>query len=80
VFFESFNAGNFEVGVKMVDACDGFPPGHPLHAYWVFYGGLTNAYTRIRVRQIATGLTDVWTSLPGSLPRSVGRTQAFPCE
>ncbi|MBZ0111488.1 MAG: trypsin-like serine protease [Thermoanaerobaculia bacterium] len=79
VFFESFSAGNFEVGVKMVDGC-GFPPDHPLHHYWVFYGALTNAETLIQVTQMATGLTNEWYNPPGELPFSVGRTDAFPCE
>lgn len=79
VFFESFDVGNFEVGVKMVDGC-GFPPGHPLHFYWVFYGGLTNAATHITVTQMTTGLEAEWINPSGNLPQSVGRTQAFPCE
>ncbi len=79
VFFESFNVGNFEVGVKMVDGC-GFPPGHPLHFYWVFYGGLTNAATRITTTQTTTGLEDEWINSARNLPLSVGRTQAFRCD
>ncbi len=79
VFFESFDVGNFEVGVKMVDGC-GFPPGHPLHFYWVFYGGLTNAATHITVTQMTTGLEDEWINPARNLPQSAGRTQAFPCQ
>lgn len=78
VFFDSFTEGNFEVGVKMVDAC-GLPPGDPLRAYWAFYGGLTNAETEIRITQLETGLSDVWTNPEGSFPTSEGRTAAFPC-
>ncbi len=78
VFFESFNPGNFEIGVKMVDGC-GLPEGHPLRFYWIFYGGLTNAETEVRVTQVATGLVDVWYNPAGMFPRSEGRTQAFPC-
>jgi hypothetical protein len=78
VFFQSFNPGNFEVGVKMVDGCS-LPAGHPLRSFWVFYGGLTNAETTIRVTQVATGLADTWTNPRGLFPQSVGRTGAFPC-
>lgn len=78
VFFQSFNPGNFEAGVKMVDGC-GLPEGHPLRSFWVFYGGLTNAETTIRVTQVATGLTDTWSNPRGAFPQSVGRTGAFPC-
>lgn len=79
VFFESFKSGNFEIGVKMVDAC-GLAEGHPLRAYWVFYGGLTNAETEVRVTQLSTGLIDVWFNPAKVFPLSEGRTAAFPCE
>lgn len=79
VFFESFSSGNFEIGVKMVDAC-GLPEGDPFRAYWVFYGGLTNAETEVMVTQTSTGLRDTWTNPRGSFPRSEGRTQVFPCK
>ncbi len=78
VFFESFDPGNFEVGVKMVNGC-GFPKGHPLHFWWVFYGGLTNAETYMKVTQLETGLFDEWLNPAGTFPRSEGRTQVFPC-
>ena len=54
VFFESFNRGNFEIGVKMVDGC-GLPAGDPLRAYWLFVGGLTNARAEIRIEDTVTG-------------------------
>jgi hypothetical protein len=79
VFHQSFTPGNFEVGVKMVDGC-GFPPSNPLHHYWVFYGGLTNAETEVRAVQVATGQVDIWRNPSGTVPTSVGNTQAFPCE
>jgi hypothetical protein len=79
VFNESFNAGNFEVGVKMVDGCAAFPVGHPLHFYWIFYGGLTNAATEVRAVHVPTGRVDIWRNPPGTLPTSVGRNKAFPC-
>ena len=79
VFWESFSSGNFEAGVKMVDGC-GFPPGHPLRAYWAFYGALTNAETLIQITQLSSGLVDVWYNPPGAFPFSEGWTNAFPCE
>lgn len=78
VFFDSFRPGNFELGVKMVDAC-GLPPGNPLRAYWAFYGGLTNAEASIVVTQLASGRTDRWSNPGGTFPLSEGRTAAFPC-
>jgi hypothetical protein len=77
-FFESFSTGNFEIGVKMVDACS-FPPGNPIRFYWIFYGGLTNAETEVRAVHTTTGRVDLWRNPPGSLPTSEGRTMAFPC-
>ena len=79
VFFEAFQPGNFEVGVKMIDAC-ALPAAHPQRAYWAFYGGLSNALTQIEIQPRSTALTDVWTTEAGSFPRSKGRLQAFPCE
>lgn len=79
VFFESFQDGNFEVGVKMVDAC-GLPTDDPLRSYWVFYGGLTNVGSQVVVTQVDTGATDTWTVFAGVLPRSEGRVSAFACE
>ena len=78
VFFDSFSEGNFEVGVKMVDACD-LPTDNPLRAYWAFYGGLTNAETEIRITQLETGLSDIWANPEGAFPTTEGRTAAFPC-
>jgi hypothetical protein len=77
-FFESFQPGNFEVGVKMVDAC-GLPPGNPSRAYWLFAGGLTSARTDLAIRQVATGQVVDWINPAGTLPTSTADTAAFPC-
>jgi hypothetical protein len=78
-FFQSFSAGNFEVGVKMVNACS-LPQGNPLRFYWIFYGGLTNAFTEVRAVDTATGRVDLWRNPAGSLPTTEGRTMAFACQ
>lgn len=77
-FFESFQPGNFEVGVKMIDAC-ALPPGSPGRAYWLFAGGLTSARTDLTIRQVATGQVVEWVNPSGSLPTSTGDTAAFAC-
>jgi hypothetical protein len=77
-FFESFNPGNFEVGVKMLDACS-LAPGNPLRFYWIFYGGLTNAETEVRTVHTPSGRVDVWRNPTGTLPTAEARTNAFPC-
>jgi hypothetical protein len=78
-FFQSFSAGNFEIGVKMLDACS-LPQGHPLRFYWIFYGGLTNAFSEVRAVDTANGRVDLWRNPAGSLPTTEGRTNAFPCQ
>jgi len=77
-FFQSFEPGNFEVGVKMLDACT-LPQGHPLRFYWIFYGGLTNAFTEVRAVHTTTGRVDIWRNPALTLPTTEGRTMAFPC-
>lgn len=78
VFFDSFTAGNFEVGVKMVDAC-ALAPGNPLRAYWAFYGGLTNAEAQVVITQRATGEIHEWSNRGGTFALTEGDTGAFPC-
>ncbi len=78
VFFHSFNAGNFEVGVKMVDAC-GLSPDHPLRAFWAFFGGLTNAQTQIEIEDTVTGEVFEWLNPSGEFPLTLGDVGAFPC-
>ena len=79
VFWESFEAGNFEVATKMNDAC-GLPQGHPLRAYWAFFGGLTNQRTDMVIRDTVTGETYNWTNPANQLPTTIADTAAFPCE
>ena len=47
VFFWFFNSSNFEMGVKMVDACVA-----PFNRYWVFVSGLTSQEYRVRVTKM----------------------------
>jgi len=72
-FFDSFAAGNFEWGVKMVDACT-FNARH-----WAFVGGLSTAFTHITIENAATGQTVRYTNLAGTVPRSVGDTSTLTC-
>ncbi len=48
-FFWFFNSTNFEMGVKMVDACVA-----PFNRYWVFVSGLTSQEYRVRVTNMDT--------------------------
>ncbi len=78
VFFHSFNPGNFEVGVKMVDAC-GLAGDHPLRAFWAFFGGLTNAGTEIEIEDTVTGGVVAWRNPAGEFPLTLGDVGAFAC-
>jgi hypothetical protein len=77
VFHQSFQAGNFEVGVKMVNACG--TPANPQNFFWIFYGGLTTAETEIRAVDTLTGRVDIWRNPRGNAATTEGRTNAFPC-
>ena len=50
VFHESFQPGNFEVGVKMVDAC-----ATSFEAFWVFVAGATNAEAEVVILDTWSG-------------------------
>ena len=78
VFWESFEPGNFEVAVKMIDACS-LPAGHPLRFYWAFFGGLTNQRTDMAIRDTVTGRDRHLDQSGESLPATVADTSAFPC-
>ncbi len=77
VFWESFEPGNFEVAVKMKDACS-LPAGHALRFYWAFFGGLTNQRTDMAIRDTVTGETVTWTNPANQLPTTVADTVGVP--
>ena len=76
-FWESFEPGNFEVAVKMNDACS-LPDGHPLRFYWAFFGGLTNQRTDMAIRDTVTGETVTWTNPANQLPDDGRRHRRLP--
>lgn len=73
-FFWFFKPTNFEIGVKMVDACD-----PPFERYWVFVSGLTNVAFVVRVRDTLEGTERAYTNPLGMLPQTQGDTDAFAC-
>jgi len=84
VFFDSFTRGNFEIGVKMVNAC-GLPPSDPRRSFWTFFGGLTNKRTDITVTDTVTGQSVVWVNPASMFPTTEANTlaaspKALPCE
>jgi len=77
-FWWFFNPENFEMGVKMVDACV-----EPFNAYWVFVSGLTNQGYDVTITDTITGTIRHYTNPLGSYPQTLGATTAsagFPCE
>ncbi|MBZ0090564.1 MAG: S8 family serine peptidase, partial [Thermoanaerobaculia bacterium] len=73
-FYYFFDNANFEMGVKMQNACVA-----PFNKYWVFVSGLTNQGYTVTVRDANTGSTKIYSNPLGSYPQSVGDTSALNC-
>lgn len=73
VSFYSFQDGNVEIFVKMVDACS----SPSFVSYWLFASGATNAETEITVRDTLTGLVRTIINPAGQLFQTVANTEAF---
>lgn len=73
VSFYSFNNGNVEVFVKMVDAC----ASPAFNSFWLFAAGATNAETTIIVRDTQSGISRVIFNPSGQLFAPVANTAAF---
>ena len=76
-FWWFFDPANFEMGVKMVDAC--VPP---FNAYWVFVSGLTNQAYDVAITDTHSGLIRHYRNPLGQYPQTIGATGAdsgFPC-
>ncbi len=74
-FFWFFTPTNFEMGVKMVDACVA-----PYDRYWVFVSGLTSQAFEVRVTRMANPLdVRTYTNPLDVLPTTKGDTNAFTC-
>ena len=72
VSFYSFQNGNVELFVKMVDAC-----GAASNSFWLFAAGATNAEATITVRDSHTGLVRTITNPSGLRFQTYANTQAF---
>lgn len=73
-FFWFFNSSNFEMGVKMVDACV-----DPFNRYWVFVSGLTSQEYRVRVTKMSTLEQVTYFNPLNHLPTTEGDVDAFTC-
>ena len=73
-FFWFFSATNFEMGVKMVDACAEFD------RFWVFFSGLTSQGFQVTVTRMSDGLVKVFPANPiNTLPTTQADTTFFDC-
>ena len=75
VFFTFFSATNFEMGVKVLNACI---PAFG-NKYWVFVSGLTDQGWTVTVRDSLTGGTRTYSNAVGHLSTTFADTSAFGC-
>lgn len=69
--FYFFNPENWELQVKVLDACPGF--GH----FWVFFAGTTNVEFMLQVTDTQTGIQRQYFNPLGQLAGTVADTTAF---
>jgi hypothetical protein len=74
VFMWFFDPGNFEMGIKMVDAC--VPP---FGKFWAFQSGLTNQGYTVRIRDSVNDAERIYSNPRGTLPTTTADTAAFDC-
>jgi hypothetical protein len=72
VFWTFFGPTNFELGVKVLDAC-------VFGKYWVFTSGLTDQGWTVTIRDTQTGLTRTYSNTVGHLSATVADTSSFSC-
>jgi hypothetical protein len=72
-FFWFFDATNFEMGLKMLNACS-------LNSkFWVYIGGLTDQGWTVKITDTQTGAIRTYSNVRGHLSTPVGDTSAFSC-
>lgn len=74
VFWWFFSPTNFEMGVKVLNAC--VPP---FSKYWVFISGLTDQGWTVNVRDTQTGIIRTYSNAVGHLSSTFADTNAFTC-
>jgi hypothetical protein len=73
VFYFFADSSNFELGVKMLDACS------LTNTFWVFLGGLTNQGWEINILDTKTGSSKTYTNSLNITSVTTTDTAAFPC-
>jgi hypothetical protein len=72
-FFWFFSPTNFEMGLKILDACG------LNNKFWVFISGLTNQGWTVRIRDTQTGATKTYSNPVGQLTATTADTAALAC-
>ncbi len=72
-FFWFFSSTNFEMGLKMLNACT------LNNKFWVYIGGLTDQGWTVNITDTQTGATRTYSNAVGHLSTPVGDTSALPC-
>lgn len=75
-FFTFFSATNFEMGVKVLNAC--IPALG--NKFWVFISGLTDQGWTVTVRDTQTGSIRTYSNATGHLSSTFADTSAFNCQ
>jgi len=73
-FWWFFGANNFEMGVKVLNACNASAP-----RYWVFVSGLTNQGWTVHIRDWQTGAVKTYSNPLNKLSTTFSDTSAFSC-
>ena len=73
VFFWFFDSTNFEMGLKMLNACT------LNNKFWVYIGGLTDQGWTVNIVDTKTGASRTYTNALGHLSTPVGDTSALAC-
>jgi hypothetical protein len=73
-FFWFFNPTNFEMGVKMVNAC--VPP---YNRFWAFVSGLTSQGYTVVITKMSSGAIQTYSNAVDEIPTTDADTDAFLC-
>ena len=73
VFYSFFSSTNFEMGLKIINACS-FN-----NKFWVFISGLTDQGWSVHIRDSQTGATRTYSNALGHLSSTTADTSALPC-
>lgn len=73
-FFWFFSPTNFEMGLKILNAC-----APPFNSFWVFISGLTDQGWTVHIRDTQTGATKTYANAVGVLTPTTADTAALAC-